>query len=168
VRLEDTTNGQGLFVFPGEFTIEGWYFVVGYNSDPFENLFANSINFPGAGFTQLAIHNTGGDHFLFWNSSAGSSLSSATDVPLGQWVFLAVTRDASDVLRLFIDGTVVASATKAGIVGALNPTKSSLDACRGHASDNSDANCYFDQIRITKACRYTANFTPPTAPFPTS
>lgn len=168
VRLEDATDGQGLFVFPDVFTIEGWFYLVSYNGDPYENLFANSINFPTAGFTQLAVHNFGSEHKVFWNSQpGGSGQSTSVDIPLGQWVFLAITRDEDDTFRIFQDGVkVFEGAGYVGTVGALNPTKSSLDCCRGHASDNSDADCYFDQIRMTKACRYTADFSPPTAPFP--
>lgn len=168
VRLQDASASQGLFVFPGEFTIEGWFFMVGYNTNQFENLFANSINFPGAGFTQLAIYNSGADHRLFWNSSPGTSIIGSTNVPLGQWVHLAVTRNASNILRMWQAGAQVGTATFSGTVGALNPSLSSLDCCRGHAADNSDADCYFDQIRMTKACRYTADFSVPTQPFPKS
>lgn len=167
VRMEDATNGQGLFVLPGEFTIEGWFYIQGINSDVYNNLFASSINFPTLGFIQLAFRNDLVDT-LSWNSSPGTSMLGNIPFPPGQWVFLAVSRDASNAIRFFQDGVQVGTITASGDIGALNPTKSSLDCGRGNASDNADANCYFDQIRVTKACRYTANFSPPTAPFPTS
>lgn len=166
VRLEDATDGQGLFVFPGELTIEGWFYIVSQAADEYNNFFANSINYPTSGFIQLAIRTSADD--LFWNSSAGAEAITNVTCPVGQWVFVAVTRDASNVFRIWQDGVMVYSGTKAGTMGALNPVRSSLDTCRGHAGDNADLNCYFDQIRMTKRCRYTANFTPPSEPFPTS
>lgn len=165
VRLEDSFDSQGLFVFAGQFTIEGWFYIQAMNTDQYNNLLANSINFPTTGFIQLAVRNLATDH-MFWNSGPGGGAEGGILMPTGQWVFVAVTRDASDVFRMFQDGVKIFEGTKSGTIGVLNPTKSSLDVCRGHAGDNADANCFFDQIRMTKRCRYTTDFTPPTAPFP--
>lgn len=161
LRVEDTDGT--LFVFPGPLTWEGWFYFVGFNPDPYNNLFANRIDFPGAGFTQLAVR-PGPRDFLF-NSSAGGFLSSGATVPTGQWVFIAVTRDASNVMRVWLNGVNVGQATIVGTIGGAVGGVSSMDICRGHAADNADANCFFDQVRISRVCRYTTNFTPPNAPF---
>jgi concanavalin A-like lectin/glucanase superfamily protein len=150
------------FTFPGEFTIEGWFYTRSI-TDSFMNLFANNINFPGAGFIQLAIR-PGGQ--LFWNSSPGSSGGTSSNVPLNQWSHLAVSRDASDTFRMFIDGVLGFSGTKTGTIGGANLGVSTFDVGRGHASDNGDFDGFFEEIRVTKACRYTANFTPPVTVFP--
>lgn len=166
--LVDTSDGQGLFVFPGEFTIEGWFYIVNYNVDIFENLLANSVNYPNVGFIQLALYSgSTPPRGLFWNSNPGEDVVTTEQIPVAQWVHLAVARDASNNVRFFVDGELITTVMMAGTMGKLNPLKSSLDVGRGISSDNSDANCYFDQIRMTKKCRYTATFVAPTAPFPT-
>jgi hypothetical protein len=108
---------------------------------------------------------------VLFNSSAGGFLSEDDPdklVPVAEWFHIAFTRDASDLLSIWLNGEEIGSATVAGQIGLPVSGVSSLDVGRGHASDNADINAYFDQIRMTKACRYTAPFTPPTEPFPTS
>jgi hypothetical protein len=64
---------------------------------------------------------------------------------------------------LFIDGVLVSSATLAGAL-----TTNANPVYIGARSDGTGAlNGRIDDLRITKGvARYTANFTPPTAPFP--
>jgi hypothetical protein len=152
-----------VFIFPGEFTIEGWFYTRSINAS-YMNLFANNINYPGAGFIQMALRP--GSNDLMWNaSSGGSAVTAPLQVPLNQWVHLAVTRDASDVFRMFINGVMGHSSVKAGTIGGASGGVSTLDIGRGHASDNGDFNGFFEEIRVEKVCRYAANFTPPTVPF---
>lgn len=156
-------GAPGDFVFPGEFTFEGWFFIVSIN-DGFMNLFTNNIDFPNSGFIQLTIRSVGD---LFWNSSPGTLIGTFPSlVPIGQWTHLAITRDASNVVRLFIDGALLGSNSISGTIGGNNAGVSTFDIGRGIASDNGDLDGYFEEIRVTKQCRYTANFTPPSAPFP--
>lgn len=93
-------------------------------------------------------------------STADSSFSvSAT------FSHMAITR-AGDIFRIFINGVLKASATMSGalyqpVSGSftLGATNSGTDALVGLT--------YMDEFRLTKgAALYTANFTPPTAPFP--
>lgn len=164
VRVEGSATD---FVFPGEFTWEGWFYVTAL-SNIYNNFFANNINFPGAGFIQLAIVNNGSRYILF-NSSPGGFVAQHA-FPLNVWQHIAVTRNAANVIDVFIQGVKSTSFsgghTFSGNVGGALAGVSSFDVCRGHAGDNSDLNCYFEEIRITKACRYTADFEVPTAPFP--
>jgi hypothetical protein len=159
VRVEgDATD----FVFPGEFTWEGWFYINELTAS-YDNIFANNLNFPAAGFIQLAVAPAGR---MMFNSSAGGLTANVGDlVPTGQWIHFAVSRDASNVVRMFMDGVLQQSGTISGTVGGDNAGVSSFDVCRGHASDNSDLDCYFEEIRVSKVCRYSAAFTPPTDPF---
>jgi hypothetical protein len=160
VRVEGDADD---FVFPGEFTWEGWFYINAFH-DIFDNFFANNINFPTAGFIQLARWNSNSS-FLF-NSSAGSAAGGDV-IPTGEWIHVAVTRDAADDIRIFMNGvSQIAPVNHPGTIGGDVDGVSSFDVCRGQASDNADLDCYFEEIRVTKACRYTANFTPPTEPFP--
>jgi hypothetical protein len=81
------------------------------------------------------------------------------------WYHFATCRSGS-TLKLFVDGMEEYSGTD-----TTNYTSSqSFNAGDRQASDSSaqyPLNGYIDDLRITKGvARYTANFTPPTAPFP--
>lgn len=83
---------------------------------------------------------------------------------LNVWHHLAVCRNGTD-LRIFDDGVQVgATATDStNVQSTLNTWIASLDGTQQHAQGN------IDNVRITKGvARYTADFTPPTEPFPTS
>jgi hypothetical protein len=93
----------------------------------------------------------------------GISYQSTGNVPTGQWVHIAVSR-ASGVLRQFINGnkesenTVTTNLTTAGLSTLL---------MRALDSNSDKFNGYIDEYRVTAGvARYTANFTPPAAPFP--
>jgi hypothetical protein len=169
-------------VFPGEFTFEGWFNIDAWNTDAFINLFSQPFNFPSAAFVQLGIRKT--NKALLYNSFGGTiNCSSGVGdvVTANQWVHLAVTRDGADQVRVFLDGVEVSTVAPpyiiSGTIGratgpsesvapGVGPGESAFDVCRGQALDNSDMHGYFDQIRLTKACRYTSDFTPPTQAFP--
>jgi hypothetical protein len=95
-------------------------------------------------------------------SLAKSSTSTLTN---NTWYHFAICRSGS-TLKLFVDGMEEYSGTD-----TTNYTSSqSFNAGDRQASDLSGQfplNGYIDDLRITKGiARYTANFTPPTAPFP--
>lgn len=79
------------------------------------------------------------------------------------WYHIAASRDASGVVRLFVDGAVVATAT---LPQALNAGTNSVRI--GHANDLTSAyyvNGRMDEVGISKGlCLYTSAFTPPAAP----
>ncbi|MGL4558333.1 MAG: LamG-like jellyroll fold domain-containing protein, partial [Afipia sp.] len=161
VRVEgDATD----FVFAGEFTWEGWFYFTANPNDSYENIFANNINYPVTGFIQVARY-SGANRYLMVNTSAGGISLTSGSVPLNQWVHIAVTRNASDTLTIWLDGVSLGSASRPGTMGGDIAGVSSFDVGRGHAGDNGDAAMYFEEIRVSKVCRYTSNFTPPTAPF---
>jgi hypothetical protein len=95
----------------------------------------------------------------------GGSLSVLQDntytFSVGQWYHIAVTSQANTG-RVFIDGT-----QQGGTIdfsGTVNSTET-LQIGRTHTATD-DLNGFIDDLRITRTARYTANFTPPTAPFP--
>jgi hypothetical protein len=164
VRVEGSATD---FVFPGEFTFEGWFYIRALRN-AINNIFANNIQFPATGFIQVGIGTAGGHIFL--NSTAGVASCAPTDVitpVLNTWAHIAMTRDALDLTRIFVNGDLKSTDAVNGTVGGPNGEGiSSFDICRSHAGDNDDLDCFFEEIRVTKHCRYTANFTPPVAPFP--
>jgi len=81
-------------------------------------------------------------------------------VPLNQWTHIAYSRN-SGVLSAFLNG--VKQWDAAFIVNITNPI---INAVYSNITTNPH-DFYVDDIRITKGiARYTADFDPPTAPFP--
>jgi hypothetical protein len=83
------------------------------------------------------------------------------------WIHLAADRDASNTIRLYVDGVMVASKTAAsGMSAVATAMRIGLQA-----NDANGAACWIDEVRITKgAARYASDggFAPPVAAFPRS
>lgn len=76
------------------------------------------------------------------------------------WYHVAVTRDQG-ILRYFIDGILIGYASN-------NSSFSPSIGGRIGGTENASSQSHFgyvDEVRVTKKCRYTANFTPPNEPF---
>lgn len=160
------------FTFDGEFTIEGWFFPItigGLGVEALTAIVTSSANF-GAARYALEITNLTDARVVRFRRSTTVICSSdpgaiATDV----WQHIAVTRDALDNIRIFMDGVEVASGTYTGTLGGADSNgDAKLNIAIGVAVQLDDFLTYLDQIRVTRRCRYTAAFTPPDAPFPTS
>lgn len=99
-------------------------------------------------------------------STAGEDriVSSAGALAVGVYTHIAIAR-ASGVTRLFINGHLSGAAWP----DATNYANSRpvIGGAGDFPSGTYNINGYIDELRITKGvARYTANFTPPTAPFP--
>ncbi len=111
----------------------------------------------GAGGNDLAVNLFGSANVLL----ATGALTGKT----GQWVHIAHTSDGT-TRRLFVDGIMLATGTSRAVplgncsigIGG-NTVRFALTNLNGN----------IDDLRITKGVeRYSADFTPPTAPFPDS
>ena len=149
-----------------DFTIEGWI---------------NTADTDGKIWSKTADGNTYDEYFfglsggkLHFNIHGGSSHASSqlsmvgsTSVNGGQWHHVAVCRNGSN-FRLFVNGKIDASsvstisattnseAVRVGILyGAAHPTYGNYGG-------------YLEELRFTKAARYTTDFTVPSAPFKTT
>lgn len=93
------------------------------------------------------------------------NLQDASNMASGTWYHVAATRDGGGVWRLFRDGVIVASATESA---ALATNTEPVTVGRApYNIGNTYTVGFYDEMRITKGvARYTANFTPPIAPFP--
>lgn len=77
---------------------------------------------------------------------------------------IAITRDGSGVIRAFCDGVMWGS--QSGATHNKTHTTFGLNRYGGDLT-HGGSDYLMDEIRITKGvCRYTANYTPSTAPFP--
>jgi YD repeat-containing protein len=139
----------------GDFTIEAWvYRSVGGQ----QHYLLSKRSYSAADGWEWRIN---ADNTLQYFHTGGTQVSSTSAVPTGSWVHLAATRSGSTV-RLFIAGVPVGSATFA------DGNENTADTLKiGVGNDLSGGfNGYIDEVRITKGvARYTAAFTPPSAPF---
>jgi hypothetical protein len=109
---------------------------------------------------------TSGDIALFAADYSGASpllLTTGASVRDDAWHHVAVVRNSSN-WTIYIDGTSAATATWGGTIANISgSTVIAKDEFYGREYTG-----YIDDLRITKSvARYTANFTAPTAPFPT-
>lgn len=155
----------------GQFTIECW-FRIAATSAGFYALMTQWGNSgtrawwfglqPGAVSQSVAVDvSTDG-------AAASHDLDSADlNYTTGVWYHLALDRDGSDKLRLYFNGTMVASKTGAsGMFSSAAAMRVGLQA-----NGTSGFNGWIDEVRITKGvARYAsdAGFTPSTVAFPRS
>lgn len=93
----------------------------------------------------------------------GSNTGSPT-VSANTWYHLAMVRDGSTT-RVFVDGNIIRTESS---TGSSNYTHQYF-IIGGYYNPSYTMNGYIDDFRVTTGvARYTANFTPPTAKFPTS
>jgi hypothetical protein len=140
----------------GDFTVEYW---VKANS-------TGNCNFMG-------VRSVGGWNILifggaiYWQSSYNNTNLynvSSSVITNGSWHHVAHCRSGTSH-RIFIDGTQSGST----ITDSTNYTVGGTVLTIGSDASYGSYNGRFDDIRITKGvARYTANFTPPSAPFPDS
>jgi hypothetical protein len=145
------------------FTIELWYYPTALTGQ-------NYLISKGSGTTQRewALGVTG-SKVIWYRQGGGSSdllLEPNATVTLNEWTHIAVVSNGSTV-TLYKDGVSLGSTAWGTPQGSGQPLwiMQFLD----YRNFNFEAKGYIDDLRITKGvARYTANFTPPTAAFPTS
>lgn len=150
----------------GDFTVELWVYTTG----------AGLPNTYGKSFIDSRPLDTNGSYWQLGidsnarlsattMTSGGTTITSASALPFGQWNHIAFTRN-SGTIRLWQNGVLMASATS----NVDNISSSALligaNAFKSFATDTY-WNGFIDDVRITKGVgRYTAAFTPPSSPFP--
>lgn len=108
---------------------------------------------------------------LYWykQASGGTAIASSGTVAANTWYHIAIVKESSTVVKLYINGTLNGTdssasgytdiATNLWIGRGMGNSSSLWDATRY------DHTGYIDEIRISNTARYTANFTPTTTPF---
>ena len=149
-----TINNPILDLGAGSFTIELWW-----NSTLKTNYQSILI---GTGNLGAWLHetSTGG---MLWGINGSTFSASSTDVCDGIWHHVAFVRNGTSACTLYIDGVnSVTASNSTDITGTTTATIGTYGGTRFVTG-------YIDDLRITKGlARYTQNFTPPTAPLPTS
>lgn len=105
-----------------------------------------------------------------WLQYQGSVVFADTNIatPAGSWQHVAFVKDGTTV-RLFLNGVLksTGTATTASWSAFASPLDIGID--RFNSAPNEYSNMNLRELRITKGvARYTANFTPPAEPFPTT
>jgi hypothetical protein len=150
----------------GDFTIEWWMYLI--SRDENGTSVFNNYTFFGSGALALFCGHVAADATKYQIACDGSfpAIESSSNITYNRWDHFAIVRSGS-TLTLYINGTSSGSASVAGVT--LNGVGSTFSI--GSAQDARTAyemNGYIDEFRVTKAARYTANFTPQTAAFPDS
>ena len=162
VRME-VSPGYPPWQFTGEFTIEAWVYRH-TDSTGTEYWFAiNNVNnsSPG-GSEKLILHTETNDLAVKINGTdeiTGVTISKET------WHHVAVTRNSSNVITVWVNGVSQATDTVSGTIGS-----STGQLIIGGNATNPivvEYQGYMDEIRISDTCRYTTTFTPTTVEFVT-
>ncbi len=154
----DCSNSADWNLAGGQFTIEFWQY---FTSSPGTGSHAMIARWDfGAADWRFGFNSS---NQLSFKSSIGNCVG--TYAPsLNTWIHFAVDRDASNVFRVYADGSVIASATLTGSI-------SNSGQPMYFAGDifDSAVTGYMDDLRITKGvARYAGAFTRPSAEFPNS
>lgn len=134
--------------FTGAFTVEFWLYPSAASG--FQGIYGGATG-------QLVTGYKDANTFAVGTAGVGWNVftTGAKPTPL-QWSHIAVQRDGSNLVSLYLNGTKVAS----GTVTQAWPAGSYMLQAQGNTS-------YMDEVRITKGvARYSENFTPPSSPFP--
>ena len=159
-------NNSLLDLGTGQFTVEFWVRSnVSWTSYSVE--YAHLVG-KGSGTTTGSWALSAFNGNIWFRIPGGSAVQGSTTLSANTWHHLAATRDASNVVRVFVDGVLDGSGTNS-TNGTSSESFNIGDRRIGDPSANYPFNGYIDDVRITKGvARYTANFTPPTNTFPTS
>ncbi|QGW82927.1 LamG domain-containing protein [Variovorax paradoxus] len=157
-----TTQGGQSFVFgTGDFTVEAWVKPTntGRAMQVVDFYQTNQASW------QMEVNAAGRLHFYGWNGITTASLVTGTSSLYGAWHHVAISRKAGTIYAC-VDGVVEASVANAvnfsNQVGqlAIGAQVSMRNAAYDYAG-------LIDEVRITRGTGwYSANFTPPSAPFP--
>lgn len=161
-RLATRAN-QSQFVFgAGDFTVEAWVYKLATGSGTILAGQGDNASVAGSSYVFYVSGTSTSDLYV------GSTAYSATSPNPGtnQWAHVAYVRNGTSY-KTYLNGIQVGSVTlPAGATVNVGATTFGPTIGTTGANANTLAG-YIDELRVTKGyARYTANFTPPTAPFP--
>ena len=151
----------------GDFTVELWV----YHNGALGNYESPCGNFPADnspdGF-YFASENTGKMRFLAGDGSWQVGIVDTANLPINQWVHLAATRE-DNKFTLWVNGVSRGTTTTTSFSISNNTPLYVGVHTQSGVQSNHYWNGNIEDLRVTKGvARYTSNFTPPTASFPTS
>ena len=161
------TAGSGANVNLGtdNFTIEMWAF---YNTltsgdNNYQTIFGVNNYWTTTGNMLMMTNYPSSGNLSIWHQNT-VKITSSTNITINQWYHIALVRDSSTSLKLFINGTQVGSAAISGTDTYGDSTNGFIIGSQNSATGRS-INGYLSNVRVVKGTAvYTANFTPPTTP----
>lgn len=142
----------------GDWTVEMWVFPT---SSGTQILYDGRPS--GTQSTQPTIYLSSGTPALYVNG--GNVIATESALSTNTWNHLAVSR-VSGTTRMFVNGTQTGS-SYSDSTNYTNTTGRPVLGADGFSGGNYFAG-YLDDVRVTKAGRYSANFTIPSSAFPDS
>jgi hypothetical protein len=152
-----TVPSSSLFAFPGDFTIEFWTYANQWGQRSGATVyFCNGV----LNQFQLAVY-PATQIELYFNGSSFINVPLSASI-VGRWMHIALVRSGSTI-TIYENGTSVGSGTSSySVPASICYIGKQLPRSPTNYGHNLDG--YIDDLKITKGARYTANFTPPTAP----
>lgn len=131
------------FDLNGESTFEAWVYMASFTSGQGQNIISKGITNDGYSI----FVTTGG--ILGYRINA-TSASTGYAMPVGRWVHVAFTIDAANLVRVFVNGTQVTTATRSTII-------SNTDSLFvGKSNSGGYFNGFIDEVRISKIVKTPA------------
>ena len=125
---------------------------------------ANSYVYSQVTTNFLQINLATNNYIYIDRSGLGNIISSSTAIPYNAWTHIALVSDGTN-MKLYFNGVQTGSSAAVGAqVASVTTTRIGAYQATGTLAYIG----YIADLRLTKAARYTANFTPPTAPLPTA
>jgi hypothetical protein len=143
-----------------DFTIEAW--IRASNVSGIHTIYSARESTGGSGVT---FRISSGKLQFFYGAGLGL-FTAATNISTNTWHHVALTREGN-LFKLWLNGGL--DGTSGAITASVsnNDLAPSIGAWAYRSPQDEFFNGHIDDLRITKGvARYTANFTPPTAPFP--
>jgi len=144
--------------WPAEYTVE--FFVRSNNKADASQRYIARTN--GADGTAFDIHTDGTNIGLIHNvnTTIATTTLAAINFQNFTWYHIAASRDGSNDVRLFLNGTQIATGNSA--TDLTFATQLAIAGRAYNASDEGEVNGLMDNIRISKGiARYTTTFNPP-------
>jgi len=158
----------------GSYTVEAWVYTT---STATQAILGNLDNQTGNGHYWMIINSTvNGLHTVQWCTPNGNIYQWGTaTLPTSQWHHIAATYDGTTT-RVFLNGSLLTAGSNSFSTNRNNNVPFYIGASHNVGGNYTLGGAtIFDfignisNVRITKGvARYTANFTPPTAPFPSA
>jgi hypothetical protein len=162
-----TPNNNSLKLGSGNFTIEYWFYPA--NLSGIKQHLNTDVTVSGNATQASYAIITSGTAVMYYLSSSGTGWDIATGVSVGTatlntWQHVALVRNGNTITP-YLNG--VAGTTTTTSASLFNFSSALTIGWQAGGSTAQQYSGYIDELRITKdVARYTANFAPPTAPFP--
>ena len=157
------------FDFPGEFTMEGWIYAnsLPTGSDDYSEVktIFESIDWNSQlGQYQFGISNDNRVQFYVYNN-ANTYIKGTTTLGIRRWYHLAVSRDSSNDIRLFVNGILETTSNNSYSLSNSNQPNPARIGRTKISSNFKSLDGFISNVRVIKGTAlYTSNFTPPTEP----